>query len=231
MPISPKVVRVGVMNNYNFTLEETQQLRGFEKAYPYHKYFINSNILTYGLCCIDHKSTPKVITFNPNITWTAKEMDIYLYLKRAENNLSFLRYKYVYGDTCQPSLHKIITHPIVYTMQRFKSKKTLHEYVAPEHHNKYIRVNNKGWYKLDPKYYPKLNENEYICDEKGLGCTECKLCSTLTFKQDLPIYSLNLSSSGLCKYNCPDCFAKCSEKQYNTIRYDDIYQNSKQRSV
>jgi hypothetical protein len=79
----------------------------------------------------------------------------------------------------------------------------------------------------------KPDNNIYICDQLNLGCGGCGLCSTLTTGQSLPIYTLNISSSGLCKYNCCDCYAKTMQhflKQINmpVIHYNWIHMNHKQ---
>ena len=73
----------------------------------------------------------------------------------------------------------------------------------------------------------------YICDRKGLGCQGCGLCSLLVTGQKLPIKSVNLSSSGLCPYNCPDCYAKTMQHfskamGHNPLAFDKIAANDKQ---
>ena len=81
-----------------------------------------------------------------------------------------------------------------------------------------------------------LPDNAHICDRKGLGCQGCNLCSTLITKAEYPIYTLNLSSSGLCRYTCCDCYAKIMQSLlkkwgYLPICFDRIQKNSKQKGI
>ena len=73
----------------------------------------------------------------------------------------------------------------------------------------------------------------FICDRIGVGCGGCKLCTMLTSGAESKLSSINLSTSGICKFNCPDCFAKTLQHfsvamGYNPIVYDKIKANSKQ---
>jgi hypothetical protein len=59
-------------------------------------------------------------------------------------------------------------------------------------------------------------------------------CASLTCgSADVDIASLNLSSSGVCKFNCPSCYAKTMQRflvacENNPIAYDVIKKNRKQ---
>jgi hypothetical protein len=78
--------------------------------------------------------------------------------------------------------------------------------------------------------------NTYICDKAGLGCQGCGLCSKLTTGNFKPVYSLNLSTSGICKYSCESCYAKTMQKFLigcgkNPIKFDVIQMNTKQKGT
>jgi len=69
-----------------------------------------------------------------------------------------------------------------------------------------------------------------FCDKSGGGCPACGNCSKLTFGEELPVYEVNLSSSGHCPFNCPDCFAKMLiTKNGGRIGFDRVKMNSKMK--
>jgi len=59
-------------------------------------------------------------------------------------------------------------------------------------------------------------------------------CAKLTTgSADVVLASLNLSTSGLCRYSCPSCYAKTMQRflvacEKNPIAYDVIKKNRKQ---
>jgi len=74
----------------------------------------------------------------------------------------------------------------------------------------------------------------YICDSKDMGCAGCKLCDKLTYDSGLPLATLNLKSSGLCEYQCPDCYAKRMQRFLTACEklpciFNRIEPNTKQR--
>jgi len=148
---------------------------------------------------------------NPNLTIDLKTLDILKTIKK--NKIAFLRVKWIPGTPVRVfiAVLRSLGYPVVITMQRFNSKKTL------------LKHTTKGHYKFSCSRFrlsgASLKEclsfaditGSYICDRKGLGCGECKQCSTLTNGSLNEIYSLDLKSSGSCKFNCPDCYAKTME--------------------
>jgi hypothetical protein len=127
-------------------------------------------------------------------------------------------------------------YTVVVTMQRFNSIKSASKYV-PDYRDHYKFSYSR--FRLTPEAQGKLEEytaskdRVYICDRAGKGCLGCGLCSTLTAGPRLPIKSLNLSSSGICKFQCPDCYARTMQNFLRAsktplIRFDQIYSNMKQ---
>jgi hypothetical protein len=123
----------------------------------------------------------------------------------------------------------------VITLQRFNGKNSIVRFV-PEYREHYVFSHNR--FRLFGDSLGDVKElamfdNIYICDEKGLGCGGCGLCSTLVTGKSLPIFTLNLSSSGMCPFNCVDCYAKTmqhflSKIGVTKIHYDWIHMNKKQ---
>lgn len=231
-----KVVRVGVNNNFNCTVSEFKQLDQFTETYPESFFFINSNIRTLNIKKIMDHPYKAVITLNPNIL-TDPALVRRLY-DIDSSKIAFVRIKYVPGKHNSLDLiHKVSeTHKVVITLQRFNSKKSIADYVPdyPEHYKwsfNRFRLFGDSLAKVEKIVQP--DNNIHICDQLNLGCGGCGLCSTLTTGRSLPIYTLNLSSSGMCPYNCVDCYAKTMqhflrEMGKPVIQYDHIHMNSKQ---
>ena len=121
---------------------------------------------------------------------------------------------------------KLNNIPAIITNMRFKSHQTLNKYtLSPE---KYVWKRNFH-VPIEKSIFD--DPDVYYCDLKGEGCPSCRNCSKLVFELDTPdIYSLNLSSSGICKYSCPDCYSKIMLKYIpNGFAYDKILKNAKQR--
>lgn len=231
-----KVVRVAVNNNFNCTDAEFQQLDTFAAAYPDSLFFINSNIKTKLLTSINKHPYKAVITLNPDIL--INEALTRKLKKINSNRIAFIRIKYIPGNKKILSLiHRIRKdYPVVITLQRFNSIKSAEEFI-PNFREHYKHSNNR--FRLMGESLKDIEEfdilkNIYICDKAGLGCGGCGLCSKLTAGRDLPIFSMNLSSSGLCPYNCVDCYAKAMQhflekvKNGSVISFDYIHQNNKQ---
>jgi hypothetical protein len=230
-----KVVRVAVNNNFNCTDAEFQQLDNFAAAYPDTLFFINTNVKTKMLTNINKHPYKAVITLNPDIL--VNEALVRKLAKIDKKLIAFVRIKYIPGNPEILSLIKTIRkeYPVVITLQRFNSIKSAEEF-TPNFRDHYKHSNNRfRLYGNSLKEVEQLTEtkNIYICDKAGLGCGGCGLCSKLTTKKDLPIFSLNLSSSGLCPFNCKDCYAKTMQHFLekigtNVINFDWIHLNSKQ---
>lgn len=247
-----KTVRVGVNNNFNCTETEFNQLYKIQASKPNHRFFINSNINTPDLTNANNHPFPIVVTVNPNLTVTIPEtilaklsnlpMNAIDSHEIRINGAAFVRLKWLPDN--RPIYELLITllkagYKVVITMQRFNSKTSLQKYTSLEHYtfnNSRYRLSGPS---LDKLYtivdaLTSLDLPVYICDRNGTGCSGCKLCNKLVFDIDSPtIHTLNLSSSGICPYNCPDCYAKTMQHfavsmGHKPIVFDNIRQNDKQ---
>jgi hypothetical protein len=237
------VVRAGVTNNFNCTAREWAQLDFFATTHPDKAFFVNSNIRTPKLATVAKHPYKVVVTANPDLgidedIGIEKIMNT---LKGIKKKVAFVRVKYIPNRMTIYTLIGALLgegYPIVLTMQRFNGKKSLLKYTALSHYKfscSRYRLNGPA---LDHivstvKDFHNAGFPIYICDIKGEGCGGCGLCSKLTTGKDLKISSLNLSTSGVCPYNCPDCYAKTMQKfaramNNKPIIYDVIRQNDKQ---
>lgn len=231
-----KLVRVAVNNNFGCTRKEFDQLDTFSEKYPNNFYFINSNIKTPQLAKVNNHPYKVVITVNPDIYINRHHIDI---LKKiSADKIAFIRVKYIPNNLSIIQLIKelSLTYKIVVTVQRFNGKKSITQYI-PNYKKEYSWCVNR--YRLLPGGYSILDnliknfDNVYICDRLQEGCSSCMLCSTLVTGEEHPLYTLDLSSSGICPYSCVDCYAKtlqhfsrCCNKP--AIRFDHIHKNKKQ---
>lgn len=236
-PDCREVVRVATNNNFNCTEREFKQLDEFVKKNPHRYFFINSNIKTRSLLNINDHPYDAVITVNPDIRVVRSQVDRLYRVDPAK--IAFTRVKYIPGpreilDLIDELHDKDYT--VVVTMQRFNSIKSASKYV-PDYRDHYEFSHKR--FRLTPEAQGKLEEytdskdKVYICDRAGKGCLGCGLCSTLTAGPRLPIKSLNLSSSGICKFRCPDCYARTMQNflracEQPPIRFDTIKANKKQ---
>jgi len=231
-----KVVRVAVNNNFNCTKAEFQQLDELSKVHLDSLFFINSNIKTPKLLEINNHPYKAVITVNPDITIDRRRVGRLYHI--ASELVAFTRIKYVPGKPEIVDLIKEISQTlnVVITLQRFNGKKSITQYV-PDYREHYKFTHNR--FRLTNESITAMqkligsNRRVSICDLAGTGCGGCGLCSTLTTSKSLPIYTLNLSSSGICPYNCTDCYAKTMQHflrmiKRKVIRYDWIHENCKQ---
>jgi hypothetical protein len=236
-----EVVRVGVTNNFNCTTKEWAQVDHFAKTHPNKVFFINSNIRTPKLATIAKHPYKAVITANPDLIIDEIGIDkIMNTLKTIKKNVAFVRVKYVPERIIILRLIGVLlkeNYPVVLTLQRFNSKETLLQYTDIVYYKF-----SCSRYRLDGvelasfvkvvKDFHSAGLPIYICDIKGEGCGGCGLCSILTAGKKLKISSLNLSTSGICPYNCVDCYAKTMQKFARSmgkpIIYDQIRQNDKQ---
>ena len=221
------IVRVATMANFNDTAKEFAQLNSIANNSE-HKFFINSNIKSINKKTahrINNNSYPIVITFNPDLTVNWKYLDRLAYIN--PDKIAFIRVKYLPNNADIAKAIKLLSKQfkIVLTVMRFKSPITLDKYTE----KKYYQW-EKSYYRLKAEYTPAKPRNVYICDEKHTGCTECGQCSKLTYNSTELTAEINLSSSGTCKFDCPDCYAKqCLKQSQGKIKYDTIKRNQKMK--
>lgn len=231
-----KVIRVAVNNNFNCTAAEFNQIYQLQQASPKSLFFVNSNIKTRNIRKINDHPFKAVITLNPDIIIDPKLVDKLYDI--ASDKIAFVRIKYIPNH---PEILELIrdvskTLNVVITLQRFNGLANLEKFV-PDHRLHYKWSSNRfrlyGDSLKEIESYADRLPRTYICDRAGLGCGGCGLCSKLTAGKILPIFTLNLSSSGLCPYHCVDCYAKTMQHfreciNMPVIRYDHIHMNHKQ---
>lgn len=226
-------VRVATNNNFNCTPAEWSQLQQFEEDRPNDIFFINSNIKTPKLKSINRHHNKTVITVNPDIIPNNSD------LRKLEGldpeKIGFLRVKWIPDH---PEINDLIrslakSYPVVVTLQRFNGKKSLLKYTSLDHYEF-----DCSRYRLHGSALQEIEDlvdslGVWICDRSGGGCLACGQCAQLTTGQDLPVSSLNLSSSGLCPYSCPDCYAKTMQNfamkmGHKPLVFNRIKKNTKQ---
>ena len=230
-----RVVRVAVSNNFNCTAAEFNQLDKIAFDNPSSSFFVNCNIKTLKLLNLNRHPYPAAITVNPDLD---VDRELVNRLDKIDY-VAFVRVKWV--PDCK-EINKLIQDlnkkfTVVVTVQRFNGLSGLLKYSSRDFYEfsyNRFRINERSKLLLD-KATQGLT-NTYICDKAGLGCLGCGLCSKLTTGSFKPIYSLNLSSSGLCGFNCESCYAKAMQVflkgcGYNLISYDKIKKNSKQKGI
>ena len=218
-----RIVRVGVMNNFNFTEKEIEELKKYEKN---DLVFVNSNSF------VSIKNDfPSIVTINPYLRFSEPVGDF--------SNVKACRVKVCVGANASTELEEknamrwSVEHgiPVLITFQRFSKIETMNKFVHvsdrfPKNENYHF---NSGWlrpkreamekkrsnilYFVDSNFPDKCKNMIYFCDWSGNGCESCKNCIKLTYPghENEPIYGLNLSCSGdngRCIFNCVDCFAK-----------------------
>lgn len=230
-----EVVRVGLNNNFNCTSDEFNQVAGFKMVRPDAFFFVNSNIKTRNLLEINNHDIKVVVTVNPDIKVERKLVNK-LY-KLDKEKVGFVRVRYVPENDSIKSLINELSekgYNVVITVMRFKGNESVNTYSKKEFYDYSF-----SWFRLKKEYFAELEkfadslQNVYICDRKGIGCSGCGLCTKLTMGKEVTIYGLNLSTSGICPFNCPDCFAKKMQHflismEKEPMKYDVIKQNEKQ---
>lgn len=221
----PKIVRVDTYTNFNYTDKEFKQLDKIQIEHPEYKLFVNSN------SHVEIRGNyPAIVCINPGI-------DKFIQPKGKIEIIKAVRIKYVADP--KPEVKKAFNEsvawaykhsiPILITYMRFRSEETL---------KKYTKNGNGCHYKWLKNYFRQLTrktfdlEQFHYCDLNEKGCPGCMNCAKLTFNiPEAELLSVNLSSSGSCKYNCPDCFVKTFLKCRTNIRhisFDKIASNVKQ---
>jgi hypothetical protein len=223
------ILRIGILNNFNFSKKEMKQLDGYKGM----NMFVNSNSFT-----TIKAGVKSIVTINPYMKffWN-KQSNL--------RDVSACRVKVVGDAKPKVTVEELKSYkfcidnnkPILITFMRFSSQQTLLNYAQSL--DNYVYKRGYYYYKHDLKV--KLVDELknifgniiHVCDLKEKGCPECMNCSKLTFNTiSEPIYGINFSSSGYCPYNCPDCFAKRLIKLgKNRIKFDYISQNEKQLGI
>jgi hypothetical protein len=124
-------------------------------------------------------------------------------------------------------------------MQRWNGIEALKNWTSLEHysfnHNRF-RLSGRALEEIK-SFVDSFDKGKvFLCDRVGGGCGTCKLCVMLTVGINMKLSSINLSSSGICKFNCPDCYAKTMQNMsrafgYQPIIYDKVKANSKQAGI
>ena len=235
------VVRVATNNNFNCTPAEFDQLQGFIDSNPDKTFFVNSNARTKGLPNLVNQDKVKaVVTLNPDLDVDEKVVERGLAVGR---RVSFYRVKWLpeRPDIARVVESALAVAPVVITTQRFNSRAMMAKFTDAKHYQlecARFRLHGKALKDLE-RYvdaHAKVGLPLYICDRKGLGCLGCGQCATLNGAKGASIESLNLSKSGVCPFNCPDCYAKAMQKFVVAcgnapMQYDKIKRNKKQRGA
>ena len=237
MKNSNLVVRIATSNNFNYSKNEIEDYSKLKEKFKY--VFVNSNRNTN----ISNKHIPTIITINPNLT-------DYKPIIGYTDNVKAIRVKFAFSKKAIKANIKAIEYcsklniPILITFYRTKSKSNGKRYLdllkldksKYSWINNYYRLNDIGKVKAIKiienicKKFHCLHLLNY-CDLKSKGCPSCKNCSKLACNVIRPIYEVNLKSSGYCKYNCIDCFAKNMQKYTGSIEFNVIKQNMKQLEI
>lgn len=237
-----QVVRVATTNNFNCTSNEWNQLAHFVEVNPDKVFFVNCNIKTPKLNTVNAHNHKVVVTANPNLVITQSEIPtIISRLEGIKDRVAFVRVKYLPDNQVILNLlGEILTRgfKVVMTLQRFNGKKTLTKYTSLEYYTFSCSRYRLSGQALDQfnSFIKDLQDQGspvWICDQSGTGCQGCGLCSKLTTGENFTVTSLNLSTSGVCPYACPDCYAKTMQEfakklGHKLITYDTIRQNDKQ---
>lgn len=231
------IVRVATNNNFNCTAAEFKQLDGIAAENPERVFFVNCNVRTPKLRALLRHGYNAVITLNPDLNISGRLIERGL---AVASKVAFYRVKWLPE---RPDIEELIKRvakvlPVVITAQRFNSKKMLRKYTELKHYKhecSRYRLHGAALEALEG-FVDSLQAKGrpvYICDRKGLGCLGCGLCATLNGYEGARIESLNLSTSGVCPYNCPDCYAKAMQRFLvgtgkAPMKYDTIKRNKKQ---
>jgi len=217
-----KILRVGVLNNFNHTDAEIVHANQLGKKW---NVFVNSNAKT------PIRFGPAVVTINP-------DLDKFIEPSGDITKISAVRIKVVADPKL--SVDKAMTDaytwastkgiPVLLTAMRFTSEDMMKQYTKSPKLYKW----DKNYYRLKEWSDITVPAGAFFCDEKHLGCPTCKNCAKLTYNEpDAEIYGINLSESGKCPFNCPGCFAKkcLAMTKTKTPLYDKPFQNKKQKGA
>jgi len=214
-----QVLRVATFNNFNFTTPEFLQLDEILDRYPEYDVFVNSN------------SKAKVRGGYRAFLCVNPDLNEFIEPRGDLELIKAVRVKYVadakpvVGKAFNKCVKWAYKHeiPILITYMRFRKRETLQRFTK----------GNPGYYSWQKNYFRQTIRKTFdldlfhYCDIMEKGCPSCKNCAKIPFGyKDADIFSLNLSSSGSCPYNCPDCYVQTFK--WVKISYDKILQNTKQ---
>jgi hypothetical protein len=227
-----RLLRVGVMTNFNGTRAEVEALDNLRDPY-----FVNSNAKTRPKVNVH---APAVLTLNPDLVKFVEPSPRF-------KQIVACRVKIAPGSGATTmaasqalrwcGFHQI---PALVTFMRFTHRASFEDFI-PEFarpmwtgfkDGSRCKLNNKG------KQYAKkwiialanmFDVDLHICDEKGKGCSECGNCIRLNgYGPDTEIRALDLSASGHCPFNCPDCFSKqLLNRTQGKVQWDKPKRNKK----
>ena len=229
-----KIIRVGVMNNFNFTDNEIFELKKYEKE---GKLFVNSNSF------VEIKADyPSIITINPYLKFVEPAGDL--------TNIKACRVKVIVGANEQTNKEQIEAIewcfnnniPVLITWMRFSKRDTMNKYTTNnelhyEYKKSYFRLKKESkniFIDYLKNTYPDFTDLIFQCDEKEEGCPSCMNCIRLTYGEQYvdkgSLIGLNLTCSGnngKCIFNCPDCWSK-RLLMGHTPACDKLVKNKKQ---
>ena len=232
-----RVVRVAVGTNFNCTVPEWAQLDALALKHPGSEFFVNSNVNTPRLETINDHPYKAVVTANPELRVTDKAVAKISQLD--PEKVAFVRVKYVPTMPEHKELITTLAHrdlPVVVTIQRWNSLNTLLKNTSKDYykwsHNRF-RLHGDALKEIHSFVDSFVDHKVFACDRLGGGCGTCRLCSFLPTGKDLKISSVDLSSSGICRFNCPDCYAKTMQRMSRNfgnipLIFDKIRANTKQ---
>ena len=219
--ITEQILRVATFNNFNFTDNEFAQLSEIEDIYPEYHIMVNSN------------ANPKIKGKYPAFICVNPHLNKFIEPKGDIELISAVRVKYVadaqlfvkkaFNDCVRWAYKHDV--PILITYMRFRKLDTL----------KFYTKCSPGYYSWQKNYYRQMIRKTFdldlfkYCDINEKGCPSCRNCSKLTYGyKDAKLCGINLSSSGYCTFNCPDCYVKPIIQWRGSILFDKVTQNSKQ---
>jgi hypothetical protein len=200
-------------------------------------FFINSNINTRDLVRVNENPYKVVITINPTLKVFEKNITRLKMIDK--DKVAFVRVKYIPD---RPEIKDLIQrlvkddYAVVVTNQRWNGLETLNKHTDRKYytwsHNRF-RLSGEALNEVTELVDSFDDKKVFLCDRVGGGCGTCKLCIMLTAGINLKLASINLSSSGLCKFNCPDCYAKTMQNMAvgmgnSAIIFDKVKANTKQ---
>lgn len=249
------LVRVGTLNNFNFTKKEFEQLfltKEIERVKNnYYNFFIWSNVLGYNS---QLKTNTKRMLKDLEKTFLNVNMRVGLTVNPTlENfikplNTMFVNCLVVKATTNnKPVLEQVVRYakqrqlPVLVVFQRFRKRETFEKFISKRNRYKYNL--QSLYFRLGIPYRKQLlNELREIykdvraCDLEDTGCQGCRNCEAVNYYLETgDMYSLNLSTSGFCPYQnspkaCPDCYASyCISRTKGKIAFDRIIKNTKMK--
>jgi len=235
------LVRVGTLNNFNFTSTEVNHLNLLSKIYPNKIFFVWSNVKSYNKMYKKNKKEIDNLFKNSNIKLGLTVTPNLEFIKPVTSkNIDNIIYKFVLNNKTNYTRNKVIEYAKKHDLNvlliplRFKKTENFNKYVSDT--DKYVYI--KPYIKLSKHafvefaYYTKQMYNKvYTCDLLHLGCTSCYNCYRINNISVVRNFeSINLSTSGKCPYNCIECYAKhCLDRTQGKIRYDIFTINTKMK--